>query len=248
MLQPDGGFYPLVLLQPWSTNVQLELLNEISKDDESKLKSIFKSKIDPSIEIYNQDLKECEFNLKNFQRSSDVIQLIFDRTKTIIKIPPENSGVHCIQFKKPLTEERRFWFIELKELSNKTNVNIGISSPEIFDEKNRKKLPGQLQHTIGYNSKTGLMWFNNKSKGNMMGHKCYKGDSMGMEMEVFEPDMSCAIFEKNHKPVGTRFLSQTNFDLFLPTISIESSGEEIEIIAYWQSVISMPPHFNVVSS
>jgi len=92
------------------------------------------------------------------------------------------------------------------------------------------------------------MFYNGKSHGNMMGHKCGKGDSMALEMEVFEPDMSVAIFEKNFKPVGTRFLTLKDFDSFLPTIVVSSNGEPIEINVYWQTVVSMPPHFNVVCS
>lgn len=70
---------------------------------------------------------------------------------------------------------------------------------------------------------------------------------MAIEIETFDDEMSVAIFSKNYRPVGTRFLTQKDFEKFLPTIAIVSSGEEIELNAYWQTVVSMPPHFNVVS-
>ncbi len=91
------------------------------------------------------------------------------------------------------------------------------------------------------------MLYNGKSEGNMMGHKCSKGDTMGLEIEVFEKKMSVAIFSKNFKPVGTRYLTLEDHDSFLPTIAVVSEGEEIKMNIYWQTVVSMPPHFNIVS-
>ncbi|RMZ94545.1 SPRY domain-containing 3, partial [Brachionus plicatilis] len=72
-----------------------------------------------------------------------------------------------------------------------------------------------------------------------------RGDSMALEMEVFEPDMSVAIFSKNFKPVGTRFLTLKDFNEFLPTFAVQNNGEEFEMNVYWHTVVSMPPHFNV---
>ena len=109
------------------------------------------------------------------------------------------------------------------------------------------KLPGSVEDTVGYHSENGYLYYNGKSQGNMMGKKYGRGDAVGIEMEVFEKDMSVAVFSKNFRPVGTRFLTAKNFDEFFPTIGVESSGEPVEIVAYWHTKISMPPHFNVVS-
>ena len=71
---------------------------------------------------------------------------------------------------------------------------------------------------------------------------------MAIEIESFNEDMSVVIFSKNFRPIGTRFLTQKDLDQFLPTVAIVSSGEsEIELNIYWQTVVSMPPHYNVVS-
>lgn len=70
---------------------------------------------------------------------------------------------------------------------------------------------------------------------------------MGIEIESFKEEMSVAVFSKNFRPIGTRFLTLRDFDQFLPTIAIANSGEEdIELNIYWQTVVSMPPHYNVV--
>lgn len=73
-----------------------------------------------------------------------------------------------------------------------------------------------------------------------------KGDSMGLEISNFDKKMSVALFTKNFRPIGTRFLTLQDLNSFYPSIEIASSGEEIEIIVYWQTVVSMPPHFNIV--
>jgi hypothetical protein len=75
-----------------------------------------------------------------------------------------------------------------------------------------------------------------------------KGDTVGIEVEVFEKDMSVALFSKNFKPVGTRFLTVKNTEEFYPTIALASNGEPIEATIYWHTKVSMPPHFNVVSA
>lgn len=175
------------------------------------------------------------------------IEKIIDKTKTIIKIPKNKPGTHFIQYKKAITPERRFFFIEIIKLGSNSNVVLGIAPSTLLSNNSTGKLPGQEMDTIGYNSKSGYMYYNGKYHGNMMGHKCSRGDSMALEMEVFEPDMSVAIFSKNFKPVGTRFLTLKNFDEFLPTFAVQSSGEEIELNIFWHTVVSMPPHFNVVS-
>jgi hypothetical protein len=69
---------------------------------------------------------------------------------------------------------------------------------------------------------------------------------MGLEISNFDKKMSVALFTKNFRPIGTRFLTLQDLNSFYPSIEIASSGEEIEIIVYWQTVVSMPPHFNIV--
>ncbi len=105
-----------------------------------------------------------------------------------------------------------------------------------------------MNDSIGYHSVSGLLCYNAKSNGNMMGQKCGIGDTIGLEIEVFEHKMSVALFTKNFKPIGTRYLTLKDHDSFLPTIAVLNEGEEVKLNVYWQTVVSMSPHFNVVSS
>lgn len=271
LLQPEGGLFPLVLLQPWGKRVKLSMEKTLSNDYQTKLTKYFNSKLGPALEIYKKDLEESTIKVTDILSNSGDISVKVEKTKTVIKIPKggKSSGLHIVQYQKPLTPELRFFFIELISVDKSSNVVIGVAPSSILDQK-PLKLPGRIQDTIGYESKSGSMYFNNKYKGNMMGHKCSKGitlkiillvslfqvyfkylqgDSMAIEMEVFETDMSVAIFSKNFKPVGTRFLTLNDPEQFLPTVAIQNSGsEDIELNIYWHTVISNPPHFNVVSS
>ncbi len=58
MLQPEGGFYPLVLMQPWAKKVKLVMSKQISSDDINKLSKLFSTKLEPALATYNADLKE----------------------------------------------------------------------------------------------------------------------------------------------------------------------------------------------
>ena len=72
---------------------------------------------------------------------------------------------------------------------------------------------------------------------------------MGIEIEAFESAMSVALFSKNFEPVGTRYLTLRDHELFLPTVAVlrsASDNEPIELNIYWQTVVSVPPHFYMV--
>ena len=73
------------------------------------------------------------------------------------------------------------------------------------------------------------------------------GDTVGIEIEVFEEKMSVALFNKNGLPIGTRFLTEKEHSHFLPTIAICGNGSNVEIDVVWQNRIASPPVFSVVS-
>lgn len=107
--------------------------------------------------------------------------------------------------------------------------------------------PGLTNDSVGYNSYTGKLYSNRKDIGNMRGHQCKKGDTIGVEIEVFEQEMSVALFSKNFRPVGTRYLTLRDHSQYFPTILIENGGDPVELIVHWQTRVSVPPHYSVVS-
>lgn len=249
VLQPEGGFYPLVLMQPWATKIQISFKNSTNSIYVNKLKRLFYHKLQPALEVYSKDIEATTIRTNDIITNNSIIDIRTENLKTCFKIPEGNPGVYYIQYNKPLVPERRFYFIEIVDSDPvKSNVVIGVAPASFLNINNNQKLPGEVIDTIGYHSLSGQMFTNCKSNGNMMGHKCSKGDSMGLEIEVFEQKMSVAIFSKNFKPVGTRFLTLEDHNSFLATIGLVSGGEEIKINVYWHTVVSMPPNFNIRNS
>jgi len=104
-----------------------------------------------------------------------------------------------------------------------------------------------VRDSVGYNSYTGKLYSNRKDKGNMNGNKCQKGETMGVEIEVFNEDMSVVLFSKNFRPIGTRYLTLKDHSTYFPTILIESNGDPVDLLVYWQTRVSVPPQYSVVS-
>lgn len=230
-------------MQSWSNKVKLEFDLKINDEEKIKLNKLFISKFKPAMDIYSADNDISIISHSNIEKSSDLVNIKVEKNRTIIKIESTiTPTMHYIQYKKPLTKDRRFFFVEINKLGRKSNVAVGVASSI---QMLNNKLPGIVEDTVGYHSENGYLYYNGKSQGNLMGKKYGKGDAVGIEMEVMEKDMSVALFSKNYRPVGTRFLTAKNFDEFFPTIAVESNGEPVEIIAYWHTKISMPIHFNV---
>jgi hypothetical protein len=74
----------------------------------------------------------------------------------------------------------------------------------------------------------------------------FAGDTIGVEIEVFQELMSVALFSKNGMPVGTRYLTLTDHCQFFPTIALCGNGSEMEVEIVWQNSIASPPLFSVV--
>lgn len=47
-----------------------------------------------------------------------------DGPKTSIRIPEDNPGVHYFHYNRPLTPERRFFFIEILKIGNKNYLTF----------------------------------------------------------------------------------------------------------------------------
>ncbi len=129
-------------------------------------------------------------------------------------------------------------------LGQQCQVTIGISS----SEQTIYEAPGFLNDTVGYNTHTGHLYSNLKDVGNTRGHRCERGDTIGLEIDAFEKEMSVALFSKNFRPIGTRYLTLRDHSRFYPTIFIENAGDPVELLVYWQTRVSVPPHYSVVSS
>ncbi len=177
-----------------------------------------------------------------FRKSEQVLLNITDHSCRV-SVPRTENSIHYVQFCQPLTYERRFFFVELENISTQCQVIIGIASSnhELNDA------PGMERDTVGYNSYTGKLYTNRNDAGNMQGHKCRKGDTIGVEIQVFDKEMSVVLFSKNYRPIGTRYLTLNDHSEYFPTILIESYGSPVDLLVYWQTRVSFPPHYSIVS-
>ncbi len=128
-------------------------------------------------------------------------------------------------------------------LGKQCQVTVGIAS----SKHDLHEPPGMAHDTVGYNSSKGRLYSNCKDTGNMRGQRCRKGDTIGVEIQVFDKDMSVVLFSKNFRPIGTRYLTLNNHSQYFPTIFIESNGYPVELLVYWQTRVSVPPHYSMVS-
>lgn len=177
-----------------------------------------------------------------FRKSEQVI-LNVDDYSCRVSIPRTENSIHYVQFCQPLTPERRFFFVELANVSERCQVIVGIAS----SQHALNDAPGMERDTVGYNSSTGKLYTNRNNTGNMHGNRCGKGETMGVQIEVFGEELSVVLFSKNFRPIGTRYLTLTDHSEYLPTILIESYGDPVELIVHWQNRVSIPPHYSIVS-
>ncbi|CAF2557981.1 unnamed protein product [Rotaria sp. Silwood2] len=242
VLQPEGGFVPIVLLQPYATRVSIERHDILTTEEFDKLHGLYTQMFRPAMEIYRKDKDERYLSEKSFRKSEQVL-LTIDNHLCRVSIPKTENSIHYIQFCQPLTYERRFFFVELENISKQCQVTVGIaSSKHQFNEA-----PGIVNDTVGYNSYTGKLYSNRKDTGNMRGQKCNKGDTMGVEIEVFDKEMSVVLFNKNFRPVGTRYLTLNDHSQYFPTILIENNGDPVELLVYWQTRVSVPPNYSMTN-
>ncbi len=176
-------------------------------------------------------------------RKSDQVLLDINDYSCRVSVPRSENSIHYIQLCQPLTTERRFFFVELINIPKLCQVTVGIAS----SEHELNEAPGMDYDTVGYNSYTGKLYSNRKDTGNMHGHQCQKGDTMGVAIEVFDDNMSVVLFSKNFRPIGTRYLTLNDQSQYFPTILIESNGDPVELLVYWQTRVSVPPTYSVVS-
>lgn len=199
-----------------------------------------------------------ELTMGLFRKSEQVIMDMDDHSCRV-SVPKSENTVHYVQFCQPLTRERRFFFVELENISmgsldplmsflhslsgDECEVIIGVAS----SKHDLNEAPGFSHDTVGYNSSNGHLYTNRKDSGNMRGHRCRQGDTMGVEIDVFNKEMSVVLFSKNFRPIGTRYLTLTEHDQYFPTILIESHGDPVDLSVYWQTRVSLPTHYSVVS-
>ena len=58
VLQPEGGLYPLVLMQPWAKKCKLEVLEKFHESNLLKLRKLLTLKMSPALKMHENDQRE----------------------------------------------------------------------------------------------------------------------------------------------------------------------------------------------
>ncbi|KAK7447339.1 hypothetical protein BaRGS_00040197 [Batillaria attramentaria] len=243
IVQPPGGFFPLVVLKQWASRVSIDMetnprpVGLISALDEQF------AKVQKGAEkIIAEDRLARAVQQKMFRCSSDV-EVSVAGPYCRVRLPATAKGIHLLQFLSPLTPTNSYFFCQIRQLNEDSAVSVGVAPKDI--PLNRH--PGKFRPSVGWHSRLGKLFRNDRSDGNLAGHRYMRGDCIGVEMEAFATEMSVALFSRNFRPVGTCYYTQKDRSQFLPTIGLCGNGYEIQVDVCWQNMNGGPPIFSVVN-
>ncbi|KAK2182755.1 hypothetical protein NP493_337g00013 [Ridgeia piscesae] len=168
MLQPPGGWFPrsdstLTGLTPDDRDSPLEDRDSFQDSNRHGHKPVSGGLI-----------------LDQF-RMSEKLVLDIGLVYTRVTLPRQANGIHVIQFSRPLTPRDNYFDIEVKAMGDSSMVCVGIADSS-FPPLTR--FPGKTKDTLGYNSRDGRMYSNNKDKGNTTGKRYGKVAICGNGSEV----------------------------------------------------------------
>ncbi|XP_074655144.1 uncharacterized protein LOC141908822 [Tubulanus polymorphus] len=241
MLQPPGGWYPLVLLHPYASKIEIDMQSNTTPKTYTKLDELFLSSITEAYDILNDNSRLTAIDDSTI-RASEQLQFTIDKTFCRVKLTGEQKGIHVIQLQKSLTPESCYFYLEVLGAGEDSVISIGVAPSDFA----LNKYPGKTDGSVGYTSRDGKMWNNNQSDGNTTGRRFTSGDCVGLEVSSFD-HVPVILFNKNYQAVGTRFMTVDNLTELFPTVAVYSGGSDVDINIVWQNRISAPPVFQVAN-
>jgi hypothetical protein len=73
------------------------------------------------------------------------------------------------------------------------------------------------------------------------------GDTVGVDLSVFESSLPVVLFSKNYHPIGLRYLMANDTSQYFPTIALCGNGYEVVIDVFWHNRLCVGPTFDIVS-
>ncbi|XP_060081327.1 uncharacterized protein LOC132560673 [Ylistrum balloti] len=247
MIQPEGGFFPLVVLRSECPKVKIDTqsyrtipITEYKTYDELFWESFEEAQNDIMADTLKRVLRPFMF------RKSDVLQIdipVYDtyevqppdmsKQHCTVRLPAEHMGIHVVQFLKPMTAEENHYYMEIKTLHEDSVVYIGLAN----DQFSLKNHPGKVNNSTGWSSRVGRMYYNGNFQGYTMGERYEEGDTVDLELSNIGHKWPVALFRKNNKAIGTRHYTVLDPDQMLPTVSLCGNGYEVEVRVFWQMKI-----------
>ncbi|XP_071113924.1 uncharacterized protein [Haliotis cracherodii] len=243
MLQPAGGFYPVVVLYREASKVTVDVESNPMPSVNDKLDEAFLRLMEEAKRTLASAAISSEIILSMF-RKSDALQVLNMEKYSQLRLPAEEKGIHVIQLQKPFNTVNRSYVLEIRRLNEDSVVSFGVAGSSFP----LKKLPGKCAESVGWVSRDGRLYANEKNQGNMPGERFCEGDTVSMEISSFAKEMSVCLFSKNSRAIGTRYYTEGEMSEHLPTIAVCGNGYDVEIHVYWQTQILSNTSFGVTNA
>ncbi|XP_071135084.1 uncharacterized protein [Mytilus edulis] len=250
IIQPEGGFYPLVLLDQNCRKVSVDVESNRTIEVYDNLDRVFKEAVEEATKHIIEDCIKREIHIKMFRKSDALVLDVpkepstdIDLSKLYCRItlPAETMGIHAIQFCKPLTEDNSYFCLDIKTLNEDSVVTTGVADSN-FD---LSKHPGKTENTVGWMSQNGRMFYNTRYEGNVNGQRYEEGDTVGLDCSVFESSLPVVLFSKNYHPIGLRYLMANDPSQYFPTIALCGNGYEVVVDVFWHTRLCVGPTFEI---
>ncbi|XP_045196072.2 uncharacterized protein LOC123551303 [Mercenaria mercenaria] len=240
MMQPPGGFYPLIVMTRAASKVSLDLETNRDLGQESTralLDDLYQKKLPEALEVVQKDNEYRELS-KDMFRKSDDISIEVEEQECVVSLPKDKRRIHAIQFNCCLNPQHSYFCAQIVKLNEDSVVSIGVGDSNFPLTKH----PGKCAQSTGYVSREGKMYCNEKSGGNIEGERFNEGDIVGLDVTTFnENGSSIVLFIKNDRPVGMRYVT-INCDDLMPTISMCGNGYDVCLHVFWQNRLSDGPN------
>ncbi|XP_050390636.2 uncharacterized protein LOC126809857 isoform X1 [Patella vulgata] len=233
ILQPEGGFYPLVILKNTASKASIDVISNPY----------------PMVKMNDMEnhLLDATKALSNDQMTRDITRSMFRTSESIdievkqdmcrLTLPANTMGIHAIQFLKPLTVVQSNFFIEVQCLNEDSFIGIGIADNNLP----LKKQPGKVKNSVGWLSRDGKLYFNGRNDSYVTGERYFAGDTAEVRLEYVGKNTSVVVFNKNNRTVGCRYLSESDHSQFLPTVTLCGNGYKVVVDVCWQNQNTAPP-------
>ncbi|OWF45917.1 uncharacterized protein LOC110456445 [Mizuhopecten yessoensis] len=243
MIQPEGGFFPLVVLRSDCSKVKIDTQSHrtIPITEYQQYDDLYWETFEEAQDIIMEDTLRRVLRPFMF-RKSDAIDIDIpeynmhevqppDMSKLhcTIRLEAEHLGIHVVQFLVPMTTEMNHYYMEIKTLNEDSVVTIGLGD----DQFPLKKHPGKVNNSTGWSSRGGLMYYNGSCLGHTLGERYEEGDTVELELRNIGHKWPVVLFSKNTKAVGTRHYTVLDPSQMLPTLSLCGNGYAVEVRVFW---------------
>lgn len=248
IMQPEGGFFPLVILTKNGYKVTLDVTTNRKIETHENLDEVFENYLEEANRLMLNDSLQRQLKLEMMRKSEDLTVELHEQLPLVdfskqycrVRLSKEAMGIHVIQFSLPLTESRPYYCIEIRKLSEDSVLTLGLAHSRFPLNKH----PGKLPESTGYNSRDGKMYYNKLHEGFTPGERFGEGDMVGVEISMFDKNHPVALFSKNYRAIGTRYVTMPDQDQMLPSVAVCGNGYDVEIDIYWQNQYLKGPAFS----